>query len=256
MGAELYAISRALHWLVLNQPLLSVTKVVVLSDSKSGILAINNTKARSYSYLTNQIRNLSNILEELDLTLQYIPGHVGLDGNEHVDKLAKSAHILPDETSAPLDRKEISRMIEDKIKVICQIQYEAAVEQNLHIGTVKSKLEHWPWTSSKNRRTETAMARLRIGHSRLKQSLFRFNLADDPNCEVCRVPETPAHILEICQNFSAERATMQLDLRKVGVLSSNTKTLLGGGKCDVNTQEVIRTAVEVFLTSSGALDLI
>ena len=256
MGAELYAISRALHWLVLNQPLLSITKVVVLSDSKSGILAINNTKVRSYSYLTNQIRNLSNILEEMDLTLQYIPGHVGLDGNEYVDKLAKSAHILPDETSAPLDRKEINRMIDDKIKAVCQIQYEAAVGQNLHIGTVKSKLEHWPWISSKNRRTETAMARLRIGHSRLKQSLHRFNLADDPNCEVCGVLETPAHILETCQKFNAERAIMHLELHKVGVLCTNIKTLLGGGKHDVKTQESIRTAVEVFLTSSGALDLI
>ena len=213
-------------------------------------------KVRSYSYLTNQIRNLSNILEEMDLTLQYIPGHVGLDGNEYVDKLAKSAHILPDETSAPLDRKEINRMIDDKIKAVCQIQYEAAVGQNLHIGTVKSKLEHWPWISSKNRRTETAMARLRIGHSRLKQSLHRFNLADDPNCEVCGVLETPAHILETCQKFNAERAIMHLELHKVGVLCTNIKTLLGGGKYDVKTQESIRTAVEVFLTSSGALDLI
>ena len=56
MGAELYAISRVLHWLVLNQPLLSNTKVVILSDSKSGILAIHDTKLRSCSYLTNQIR--------------------------------------------------------------------------------------------------------------------------------------------------------------------------------------------------------
>ena len=141
-------------------------------------------------------------------------------------------------------------------RLICQLQYEAAVQQGLHIGTVKSRLEHWPWTSSKNRKTETAMARLRIGHSRLKENLYRFHLADSPNCDTCGVPETPVHILEVCQRFTAERAIMQQSLQKIDVLSTNMKTLLGGGRYDAATQEGIRTAVEHFLTSSGAINLI
>ena len=163
MGAELYAISRALHWLVLNQPFLTTRKVVVLSDSKSGIMAISNTTSRSYYYLTNQIRNLGNILEEVELTLQWIPSHVGLEHNEYVDLLAKAAHNSPDTTSIPLDKKEIKRLVEDKIQKVCQLQYEAAQQQNLHIGTIKRKLEHWPWASCKNRRVETAMTRLKYG---------------------------------------------------------------------------------------------
>ena len=142
MGAELYAISQALHWLALNQPLLTNRKVVVLSDSKSGIMAIGNTLARSYSFLTNKIRNLANILEDIELTLQWIPSHVGLEHNEHVDLLAKAAHDSPDMISIPLDKMEIKRVIEDKIQKVCQLQYEAARQQNLHIGTIKSKLEH------------------------------------------------------------------------------------------------------------------
>ena len=259
MGAELYAISRALHWLVLHQPLLTISKVVILSDSKSGIMAVNNTTTRSYSYLTNQIRNLANILEEIELTIQFIPSHVGIEGNEHVDLLAKSAHNSLEMIPIPLYKKEIKRLIEERIQQVCQLQYEAARQRDgqiLHIRTIKSKLEHWPWTSSKNRRTETAMARLRIGHSKLKECLFRFDQAPEEDCGTCRVPETPTHILETCQNFNAERAVMCQSLRKAGVLSGSTKTLLGGGKFDVKTQEAIRTAVEVFLTSSGAIDLI
>ena len=101
MGAELYAISQALHWLVLNQPLLDNSKVVILSDSKSGILAVRNTKLRCCSYLTNQIRNLASILEEVEITLQWIPSHVGLVHNEHVDGLAKAAHNSLEITSTP-----------------------------------------------------------------------------------------------------------------------------------------------------------
>ena len=173
-----------------------------------------------------------------------------------MDQLAKAAHDSPDTTSIPLDKKEIKRLIEDKIQKICQLQYEAAQQQNLHIGTIKRKLEHWPWASCKNRRIETAMARLRIGHSKLKESLFRFNQADDPNCDECGVPETPAHILEECQRFNSERRVMHQALLKIGIRTSNTKILLGGGPYDDDTQVKIRTAMEVFLISSEAIDLI
>ena len=68
-------------------------------------MAISNTLTRSYSFLTNKIRNLANILEEVELTLQWIPSHVGLDHNEYVDQLAKAAHDSPDMISIPLDKK-------------------------------------------------------------------------------------------------------------------------------------------------------
>ena len=256
MGAELYAISRALHWLVINQPLLTHTKVAILSDSKSGIMAIGNRKSRSYSYLTNQIQRLGNILEEeLEITIQWVPSHVNLTHNEHVDGLAKTAHRLQEETSAPLDKKEVKMMIDSKLQRICQIQYEA-VRDDLHIGGIKRTLEHWPWASSKSRRIETALARLRIGHTRLKKNLHRFNLAEDPNCSTCRTEETPQHILEACRKFEVERLILHQSLYRLRVRTPNYKTLLGGGKYDKTTQEKIKEALEVFLTSSGAIDMI
>ena len=100
------------------------------------------------------------------------------------------------------------------------------------------------------------MARLRIGHSQLKENRFRFNLAEDPNCEACGVPETPAHILEECQRFSIERRVMHQTLLKIGVRTTNSKTLLGGGPYDAETQVSNRTAVEGFLISSDAISLI
>ena len=213
---------------MLNQPLLSITKVVILSDSKSGILAIHSYKLRSCSYLTNQIRNLASILEEVEVTLQWIPSHVGLEHNEHVDGLAKTAHHSLEITPTPLDLKELKRMTKENLQRIWQLKYEAARQEGLQIGEIRSRLEHWPWFTSKNRRTETAMARLRIGHTKLKQSLFRFQLANDPNCIVCGVPETPAHILEECRRFSTERTTMHQALHRAGVRTTSSKTLLGG----------------------------
>ena len=256
MGAELYAISRALHWLVLNQPLLTCTKAVILSDSMSGIMAIRNSRSRSYSFLTNQIRNLASILEEgeLNVTIQWIPSYVDLPGNEHVDGLAKSAHTLLEVTRTPLDQKEMKKVMKSNLQRNCQLQYEA--HRRLHIMDIKSRFEHWPWASSQNRKLETALARLRIGHSRLKGSLARFNTALNPNCLVCRVEESPEHILEACRSFECERLILHQTLHRLRVRIPNTKTLLGGGNYDAATQEIIKTAVGVFLTSSGAIDLI
>ena len=257
MGAELYAISRALHWLILNQPLMTNMQVVVLSDSRSGIMAIDNYRAKSYSHMTNQILNLANILDEseVDVTIQWIPSHVGLSGNEQADSLAKAAHAHVEETATPLDQNEIKKLLETKLRSRCQTQY-AAVSQDLHIGRIKQAYEQWPWTSFKSRRTETAMARLRIGHTKLKQNLFRFNLADEANCSVCRVPETPEHVMVSCQRFTAHRNIMHQTLRKLGIQMPDLRVLLGGGRYETKIQEEIKTAVERFLTSSGAIDLI
>ena len=100
------------------------------------------------------------------------------------------------------------------------------------------------------------MARLRIGHTKLKQNLFRFNLADEANCSVCRVPETPEHVMVSCQRFTAHRNIMHQTLRKLGIQMPDLRVLLGGGRYETKIQEEIKTAVERFLTSSGAIDLI
>ena len=191
----------------------------------------------------------------MDLTIQWIPSHVGVQGNEHVDGLAGEAHALVEATSSPLDQCEAKKLIDTRLQKSWQRKYEAA-RQDLHIGIVKATVEHWPWTSSKSRKMETAMARLRIGHTKLKQNLFRFNLADDPNCSVCRTPETPAHLMESCQRFNREREKMHQALRRMGIYSTNLKTLLGGGQYDTKLQEEIKAEVELFLSRSGAINLI
>ena len=62
--------------------------------------------------------------------------------------------------------------------------------------------------------------------------------------------------MEECQRFNNERVVLHQSLRKLGIHAINTKTLLGGGPYKAEIQKMIRKSVEVFLTSSDALDLI
>ena len=176
---------------------------------------------------------------------------MGLAGNEK----AKVAHNLLRFTAAPLDPMEMKTKLKTTCKERCQQRYDIA-KQETHIGNIKDKWEPWPWTSSKSRRLETAMARLRIGHSRLKAHLFRFGLTADPNCTTCGVPENTKHILVECFRTRRERGAMFLKLVRLGIRTPTTKLLLGGGDFDLTTQNEIRKALEHFLSSSGTIDLI
>ena len=100
------------------------------------------------------------------------------------------------------------------------------------------------------------MARLRIGHSRLKAHLFRFGLTADPNCNTCGVPENTKHVLVECLRTRRERGAMLLKLARLGIRTPTTKVLLGGGDFDLTIQHEIRKALENFLASSGTVDLI
>ena len=257
MGAELFAIKQVLNWLILNQPLIQSQSVVILTDSRSGIMALESHRKRSCSYTTNQILNLADILRdsEVKLTIQWVPSHVGLMGNERADELAKAAHNMPTTIKAPLDPMEMKSKTKATRKRRCQQLYDL-VKHAKHIGGIKSRFEHWPWTSFKSRKTETAMARLRIGHSSLKGHLFKFGLANDPNCSTCDVPENTKHILEECARNRRERYDMQQKLHTLGVHLPSTKVLLGGGDYDSALQGEIMKVVEHFLKSSGSLERI
>ena len=255
MGVELFAINQVLHWLILNQPITVNQDVVILTDSMSGMRALGNHHKRSYSSASNQIVSLANILKDnlKSLTIQWVPSHVGVCGNEKADDLAKSAHTLPRLTDAPLDILEMKAKLKATLKRRCQLKYDLA-RQNTHIGDIKSKLEPWPWVNMKSRRSETAMARLRIGHSRLKAHLHKFGLAASPNCTVCATPEDTKHILEDCLSSRAHRNILHWKLRRMGIQVHNSKILLGGGDYEHPIQCKILEAVEQFLANSGYLE--
>ena len=220
-------------------------------------MALENHHHRSYSTITNQILNVANILKEstANLTIQWVPSHVGLTGNEKADSLAKEAHNLVSETEAALDPKEMNNRLKSTCLERYQQQYDI-IKEDLHIGTIKKKFIKWPWASSKCRRMETALARLRIGHSRLNAHLHRFGLTDDPNCSFCLTPATTKHLLEECLKYNTQRNSLYHSLHKLGILNPNTRILLGGGDYDAQIQNDIRQAVELFLRCSGSIELI
>lgn len=56
-----------------------------------------------------------------------------------------------------------------------------------------------------SRREIVSIYRLKSSHTSLKESLYRFNIVDSPNCPTCNSSESPDHIFCQCPRFLQQR---------------------------------------------------
>jgi ribonuclease HI/exonuclease III len=115
-SAELYAIYMACSYL---QDLESPPKnVVILSDSKSVVEALSKGGTKTRRGLQNKLLNLiDNLLRKnINLTIMWIPSHVGIRGNEIVDKAAKTAATEGFYSEIGLSYSEKSKLLKTRIQ--------------------------------------------------------------------------------------------------------------------------------------------
>ena len=98
------------------------------------------------------------------------------------------------------------------------------------------------------------MARLCLGHSRLRAHLHRIKMVDSPNCLHCQVPETVEHFLLHCFRHHRARCILRQYLLGLGVRNMDVATLLGGGNFDMNVKEKVAKALIRFLLNTGKLN--
>ena len=251
MMAEMYAIMKSMTWLAINSPLLDSNEAVILTDSRSGIEALNSPNPGNQSSLSNTIINIAETLaDHISITIQWLPAHVGIDGNERADKLAKEANQKQILTSYPLERKEVKRLLNKAMKENWQRIYDTS-KHRLHIGQIKPKIENWAWVLLGARSLETVMTRLRIGHVELNVHLHRFKMKDDPNCQHCNTPETVSHYILYCRRYCIQRQRLKQELRIAGVHALELEILLGGGSFTLKKQKAVTKAVASFIKETG-----
>ena len=261
MTAEMFAIRKAMEWILLNYIFIDKQNFVIFTDSMSSLASLQNSSTSKCPIQENHIYRTAALITENDLsiTLQWVPSHTGLEHNDRADEEAKIAHNLEVPTPCPLGREEGKRIIKKAAQEAWQLRYETIQEERrlqdkpLEIATIKTSIEHWPWTSHRHRPVETAMARMRISHVELNSYLHRFDQAPSPLCHTCNEEEDVTHYLLRCRRYRQERYQLFKNLLEEGILNINKKILLGGGDLNPNKQKVILDAVGTYLKESRRL---
>ena len=255
MAVELSAINKALVWVLMHSVILLTKKIAILTDTRAGIAALKKYSPKNHSNLINQIKEKIEMLnnEDFDITIQWLPSHVGTPGNEKVDQLAKEAHNK-DVTNFPLETSEINRMVRKRLVTKWQQQYDTQ-KNTLHLGQIKRTIANWPWASvKKSRKHETTLTKLRMGHIALNQYLARFKIRDNPNCSTCLVPEDVQHFMLECRQYTNQRNSLKRELANLNITDTNLCNILGGGPYPEEKQRKIIEATCKYLTATGKLD--
>ena len=158
---ELIAIEHAITWILKG----GIQNSVILTDSLSAIQALQYGKSRSRPDKVDKILSLLNLAStvKFNISIEWIPAHVGIEGNESADMAAKETMTTGTQDPTRPSKSEIYYLINNAINKKWQSQWTHNNKgRMLHFGqpTVKTQCDIY----STNRRLDTVYTRLRLGH--------------------------------------------------------------------------------------------
>jgi hypothetical protein len=178
------------------------------------------------------------------LSIEWLPAHVGIRGNEEADRLAKDALKVPDKDIITIIPAGISEIMSKARKHYIN-KWQADWDETTHTWHYNIK----PSVSSKRplilqQEIESTILKLRLGKStQLRNSLFK-----NPSPCNCGQTEDMNHYLMVCPQWDAERTTLKEKLKVTNPnMSFNPTNLLNPGK---QNQESVYKAIFDFVVNT------
>lgn len=221
--AELLAIKKSLCWIIANKP----PKSIILSDSLSSLVSLKSKKSQSRPDILRSIIELYNDTTSLCLkvTLVWCPAHVGISGNEQVDRAAKSGlnHDSVDNCVKLAPTEMYSVVRSSMLEKWCKTLDGRPFRQTYHRTSVGLSR---PFEYSCFPNVEKAITRLRLGANLLPGNMGQYIIAGlDPICPECDTKYTTEHFLLHCTGLETHR--------------TNLRAVLGGEGLDFNLKNIL-----------------
>ena len=210
--AETYAINRlALHLLDKN---IQHKNIIIYSDSQAAIKALDKTIIKHITVKTchENLTKLAN--KDNKITVSWIPGHRGHEGNELADTLAKmgtksSNHFHHIKTPSQTIKLHIFRHF--KIETLADFYLKPKLSEEC-LKPMKTFLQYHKRIIKEikhmNKQDTAILTKILTGRNNLNNHAFRVKIADSPKCDYCNDAEeneTAMHILLDCAAFTKER---------------------------------------------------
>ena len=245
---ELIAIREALTWLCKQK--ISNKKIELYTDSLSALQALKRAKNPQRQEMINQIYRLNTTLNrELNsnINLIWIPSHVGIEGNDIADRLAKIGAECGTLMRTGLSKSEAYSFIISHFKQKATTKFnEFKIANNYEYGERNNSIIiHHPCP-----KLDKIYTRLRLGASYLGAE----SKSRPRNCPHCNLPETFEHVIFQCGQHNMERETLANTLSyELGIPIISRRTLLFPSK---DKAEQVKRALFKFLGDINYLDQI
>ena len=191
---------------------------LILSDSLSCLTALRSFHPRNP--LVQEVLERLTALQRAgkQITLCWIPSHVGIAGNEAADTAAKRAAGKPCTRRFPLPARDFFPAMTSFLNSRWQETWDHCRGNKLY--AIKPNLSQWSSSSRRSRREEVVLCRLRTGHTYATHGYLLRNDAR-PQCPRCGSSLTVKHVILDCPQLDAERRVLfglpssQLSLTRV-----------------------------------------
>ena len=181
----------------------TLKKFLIFTDSLSCLQSIQNEDLSNPLILKFLLKYREILLQGKDVVLCWIPSHVGIDGNEMADKLAKES-LEQDIRPIPMPYTDFMPIPKQYCVGLWKQMWEVTPQ---YLTYINPQLIRKTYDPSLSRKEERALCRWRIGHTRLTHS-FRMEGKDRPQCDECNVPLTVRHMMADCVKYQVQRESI------------------------------------------------
>jgi len=262
---ELAAIKLALDCLVSSNLKPGINGIIILTDCQAALQTLCNTsRPTNFINLTHQIIETTQHLEKrgIAVSLTWVAGHAGLEGNEIADACAKAGAEETKSLSDELDDTTVTLTeARTQVKEGRTRRWQQSwdrVDVGRHLHNLQPTVATSFLNVSAGRKVDKMTNRLRSGATSLKSNLWKMKLPGivGPECSCGFADQTIEHVLLDCLQHVEARSVLIREIEEEFVTadipphnrSINISLLLAGNpELTVQSQETIRGAFNTFL---------